>query len=110
VRRSDNVVKPDAFIPHPCPDLSVTRHLSATEQEVWALGDAVAAATNKSVYGRADVIVKAFDNQSLTAVPDPIPGNPNHAVVNGWPLEKPQQKMAAIEIAKVAQFVALPQT
>src|SRR4051794_5566723 len=42
VRSSDGTVKPDAFIPHPFPDLSVTRHLSATEQEVWSVGRIVA--------------------------------------------------------------------
>lgn len=35
IRGSDHPVKPDAFIPHPYTDLSVTRHLMATESELW---------------------------------------------------------------------------
>ena len=33
--RSDQTVKPDAFIPYPWPDLSVTRHLGLTDDELW---------------------------------------------------------------------------
>ena len=32
--RSDQTVKPNAFIPHPWPDLSVTRHFGLTEEEL----------------------------------------------------------------------------
>ena len=38
VRNSNQTVKPDAFIPHPYSDLSVTRHLQATADEIWAAG------------------------------------------------------------------------
>ncbi len=40
IRNSDNTVKADAFIPHPHTELSITRHLEATEEEIWSEGDA----------------------------------------------------------------------
>src|SRR6266516_1964117 len=38
VRRSNQTVKPDAFIPYPYPALSVTRHRKLTPHELWHLG------------------------------------------------------------------------
>ncbi|MGI9168186.1 MAG: hypothetical protein ACR2G5_17685 [Pyrinomonadaceae bacterium] len=36
--RRDQTVKQDAFIPYPYPDLSVTRRLGLTDNELWELG------------------------------------------------------------------------
>ncbi|OLE55633.1 MAG: hypothetical protein AUI36_16825 [Cyanobacteria bacterium 13_1_40CM_2_61_4] len=38
IRSSDQTVKPDAFIPHPYPDLSVTRHKDLSIQNLWQIG------------------------------------------------------------------------
>ncbi len=54
--RADQTVKPDAFIPHPHHELSVTRHRSATPAEIWMAGQAVADVRAKTLYGRADVL------------------------------------------------------
>lgn len=108
IRRSNQTVKPDAFIPHPYTDLSVTRHRAATEAELWAAGAAVATETQKTLYGRADVRASVALGQRLTVTAKPIPANPNHADISGWAADKPAQKIMAQELAAVAMFVEVP--
>lgn len=106
IRRSDQSIKPDAFVPHPHPDLSVTRHLSAVQAELWALGEEVAAMSGKTLYGRGDFQASVCLVQRLVVRAAPVTGNPNHANVSGWPSDKPAQKSIAQEIAAAARFVA----
>jgi hypothetical protein len=108
VRRSNQTVKQDAFVPHPYPNLSVTRHLSATESELWTVGENVAVACGKTLYGRGDVSTTVCLTQKLTVKASPTPDNPNHADVSAWPADKPAQKIIALEIAAVAKFVPKP--
>jgi len=108
VRTSDQTVKSDAFIPHPHQELSVTRHLSATDDEIWGVGEQVATQQSRTLYGRADVEAQVFTSQSLNVQASPVLGNPNHADVAGWPTEKPRQKMIAIQIAAVATYRGRP--
>lgn len=109
VRRSDNSVKPDAFIPFSRVELSVTRHRDAIEDELWREGRRVATIRGTTLYGRADVAALAFIAESLAVESKPIlPENPNHADVVNWPADKPAQKMKAIEIARQAQFRPAP--
>jgi len=107
-RTSDNSVKPNAFIPHPYADLSLTRHVAATDAELWAEGQRIAVERTATLYGRADVPANAFTTQGLRTVPDPLPENPNHAVVNEWPKDKPAQKLMAIQIASKATYLSAP--
>lgn len=100
--RQDWTVKPDAFIPHPWPDLSVTRHLQLSETALWNIGRDVARQTEKILHGRADVRVFNFEQHTLRVVSAPRADNRNHANVKGWPTEKPAQKAIAQEIAKAA--------
>lgn len=100
--RPDRTVKPNAFIPYPYPDLSVTRHLRLTETDLWEVGKCVARQTGKILHGRADVRTMAFQEQGLYVAVAPLPDNQNHANVVGWPLDKPAQKIIALEIAAVA--------
>ena len=100
--RQDWTVKPDAFIPHPWPNLSVTRHLQLSETELWNIGRDVARLAKKTLHGRADVRVFNFERHKLRVIAAPIVKNPNHANVSGWPLEKPAQKVIAQEIAAAA--------
>ncbi|HOW51815.1 MAG TPA: hypothetical protein PLV42_07210 [bacterium] len=106
--RADNSVKQDAFIPYPYPDLSLTRHVGISQAGIWELGDDVANASNRTLYGRADSLASEFQNVLLNVYPDPLPENPNHAVVVGWPLAKEDQKAIAQEIAATAHFVPKP--
>jgi hypothetical protein len=103
-RPSDNTVKPDAFIPSPHVELSLTRHLDATFEEVWTVGKGVAEASHKTLYGRAEIIAAEFTTVGLTVVKAPINGNPNHADAIGWPTEKSAQKLKAIQLAMKSRF------
>ena len=104
--RSDRSVKPDAFIPHPWPDLSVTRHIGLSEDELWETGQQSADSQSKPLYGRADVKASTIESQELRIVPTLTPRN--HANVTGWPPDKPSQKIIAQEIAATAEFVENP--
>jgi hypothetical protein len=104
IRKSDQTVRPDAFIPYPYPDLSVTRHLSLSAQEVWAIGEAVAKSRPAKLYGRADIFVADALDHELEIRPHPVPDNPNHANVISWPMDKPSQKIIALELAAAATF------
>ena len=95
--RQDLSVRPDAFIPHPWPDLSVTRHLSLSDTEIWKIGQAVQ--PSKPLLGRADFQAVIAQQLNLRVVADPVPGNPNHANIKDWPIGKPRQKSIAQEIA-----------
>ncbi|MBI1902177.1 MAG: hypothetical protein HYS13_13840 [Planctomycetia bacterium] len=108
IRRSNQTVKPDAFMPHPHTDMSVTRHWSATEAELWSVGEAVADASGKTLHGRGDIRAEICVGQALSVIADPTPDNPNHANVAGWPTDKPRQKAVAQEIAATAQYVDKP--
>ena len=106
IRRSSQTLKPDAFIPHPHRDLSVTRHLAATDDEVWSLGQQVAVTTGKTLHGRGDIRAAICLAQRLVVKAAPTESNPNHADVSGWPADKPAQKIIAQEISATAVLVA----
>ena len=110
IRNSDMTVKPDAFIPHPNPELSVTRHIEATEEELWRAGAQVAGQRQRTLHGRADVIVAVCLAEGLSVVAVPLEENPNHADISGWPKDKAEQKMKALEIARQAKFQPTPST
>jgi len=106
--RQDGTVKPDALIPHPYPDTSVTRHLDATDVEVWRVGQEIGSQSSKTLQGRADLKANDCQSNGLGVSADPIPQNPNHAIIVGWPPEKHDQKLIAMKIACV--FVPAPGT
>jgi hypothetical protein len=108
IRRSNWTIKPDAFMPHPHRDLSLTRHRDATEEELWTAGQQVAASQGKTLQGRGDIAASTCIGQGLTVEARPLPENPNHADVVGWPADKPAQKIIAQEIAATSRFVAPP--
>ena len=103
-------VKPDAFLPFKYVELSVTRHLKASEAELWSEGQRVSAIRKLNLYGRADVATLEFMKQSLAVVAKPLPENPNHADALGWPTERPAQMMKATLIAAAATFRAKPES
>jgi hypothetical protein len=108
VRRSNLTIRPDAFIPHPYPDLSVSRHLDATEEELWSIGLGIANVMGKTLYGRADILALTCLAQNLTVTAAPIAANPNHANISGWPADYDMQKAIALEIAATARYVDRP--
>ncbi len=106
IRSSDNSTKPEAFIPHPYQELSVTRHIGLTGQEVWELGRDVAISQEKPLLGRADLQVETILKMGLSIEPDEPPQN--HANIKGFPPGKSEQKSIAIRIAVKARFVPSP--
>ena len=109
-RRQDQTVKQDAFIPPESPlELSVTRHLNLPENDIWNIGRRIATSISRTLHGRADVETSHVLAQSLNVVPQPVPDNPNHANIVGWSSDKDVRKMRALEIARVARFVANPE-
>lgn len=115
IRSSDDTIRPDAFVPHPRDELSVTRHRDATESEVWDVGRAVAKVRKLTLHGSGNVVADSFLERGLALHADPIighasaPNNPNHANVIGWPEnDRGQQRLLAIQIAARAKLVRPP--
>jgi hypothetical protein len=107
IRNSDQTIKPDAFMPHPeFLDVSVTRHKGLSEQQIWAIGEAIASQQKQNItlYGRADLSAVIVRYQSLELNQDPVPGNPNHATITGWPTDKPAQKSIALQLAAASTY------
>jgi len=80
-RRADQTVKQDAFIPPENPlELSTTRHLNLSENEIWDIGnEIVSGQQNRKLHGRADVEVSHVTSQSLNVVADPTTDNPSNS-------------------------------
>jgi hypothetical protein len=106
IRNSDKTVRPDAFIPYPYPDLSVTRHINLSEEALWNVGQHVADARSGKLYGRADIYASTARRQRLRIDPAPVPNNPNHANIDGWPADKPAQKIIALQLAADSAYRA----
>ena len=116
VNQEKQMLKADAFVPHPYEELSVTRDRQANDDEIWSVGRGISAersmTLNREVrlIGRGDAIAASYQKESLKVLKDPVLGNPNHVNVSDWPSDKPRQKLVALEIAKVATFVATPES
>lgn len=109
--RADGSVKPDAFMPPPNLELSVTRRGDASGHDLWERGAAVAEQRQRTLVGRADIdAVAVRARPPLDVVPAPLPEDPGHAHIVGWPppAEKGQQKMLAIDLAAAAEFLPAP--
>jgi len=100
--RQNMTLKPEAFMPHPYIDLSVTRHHDLSKDEIWSIGWDVADKISKPLLGRADVRAHEFESRGLSINEAPVPSNPNHADVTGWPADKSAQKIIALEISDAA--------
>ena len=103
--RQDQSLRPDGFIPHPYPDLSVSRQKGLTVEQLWAIGNAIAALQkpSRTLYGRADLTVGMVRAIKLSVVSQPVPENENHAAIIDWPNDKPAQKLLAQELAAAAK-------
>ena len=109
IRQSNNTVRPNAFMPPPELELSVTRHGNLSGKEIWQAGEMVAKARLEEelkLHGRADLQAFNARNRSLKVRSDPPPEN--HAVIFGWSLDKPAQKLLALELASLARYLPSP--
>ncbi len=112
IRSSDNSVRPDAFMPPPDLNLSVTRHIGLSEEALWRIGKEVVGEIGQKrtapLCGRADLSVESIP-LPLKAEPAALPNNPNHAHVTGWPTDKPSKKNLAQQLSAVAHYLPLEQ-
>jgi hypothetical protein len=105
IRASDGTVRPNAFLPPPNLLCSVTRHLQATEDELWSVGEKVALQRSATLHGRADLQGVNCTRQQLAVRKAPVPDNPNHANICGWPADKAEQKSIAQLLAAEATLI-----
>lgn len=105
IRKIDNTIKQDAFIPPKDLQLSVTRHTGISAEQLIETGKSVAAETALQFLGRADIDVQTVVKNALKAVTWPLEHNPNHAHVIGWPADKEARKTIAQELAAAAKFI-----
>jgi hypothetical protein len=105
IRKVDNTVKQDAFIPPKDLQLSVTRHAGISPEQLVETGKSVAVATSLQFLGRADIDVQTLVKNALKAVAWPLTSNPNHAHVVSWPADKEARKTIAQELAAASKFV-----
>lgn len=110
VNRQKMEVRADRFLPDPDSELSVTRIVQITEAEIWQVGRRIASERlpPRTLSGRADVLAATYISENLIVESDPVPGNPNHAIVIGWPSEQSKQLRIAKQIAAVARCVLPP--
>ena len=106
IRKVDNTIKQDAFVPPKDLQLSVTRHVGISTERLIEAGKSVAAETALQFLGRADIEVQTVSKNALKAVAWPLPNNQNHAHVIGWPADKEARKTIAQELAAAAKFVS----
>ncbi len=98
-------VKPDAFVPHPFIELSVSCTESLPEEQIWQLGGDVARQrSGTTLYGRADLAVRSVRLQGLDVHRDDTPRY--HANITGWSdAGKAAQRMKAAELAAASSLV-----
>lgn len=109
VIREDGSVKPDAFLPPPDLNLSVTRHVGLSIDDLWSRGRRVAELRGKPLVGRADVGARDVRRELLDVVGFPEPDNPQHAHIVNWPADKPAQKSQAQQLSLSAAFASAPE-
>jgi hypothetical protein len=72
------------------------------------IGQEIAKTRPATLYGRADLSAGKVRRQPLQVVARPVPGNPIHACIVGWPADKPAQKIVAQQLAVCAQYRDTP--
>lgn len=101
--REDGTVRPQLFLPYKRIELSVNRHRDATPEETWTLGRRVAEQRGKMLLGRADLRASVCRIVPLDVVPHPLPENPNHADIIGYPPRKDEQLSLAAKLAAAVE-------
>jgi len=104
-RPSDSTVKYATFMPNPNNgQTSVFRIYGLSDKEVWDIGELeVAPRLVKPVLGRADIGVSNVMEKGLKILPSEPPKR--HANIEGWPEEKSEQTLIAIELAAKSIFL-----
>ncbi|MCG6551798.1 MAG: hypothetical protein L7F77_05680 [Candidatus Magnetominusculus sp. LBB02] len=82
--------------------LSVFRIFDLDNNDIWALGDKVGVLRKLPLLARADIIAVQVNDVGLEIDANDDP--PRHANIVGWPKEKSEIKLKAIELAERAQL------
>lgn len=108
--RADGSIRHEIFVPFKWVELSMTRHVGLRPSEIWGHGLRVGSEMEPplTLQGRADIAAEVFLQQGLEVVPKPVPSNPNHCDAIGWPPGKDEQMEKALEIAKKATGLFVP--
>jgi hypothetical protein len=103
-RSPDNSVKYAAFLPNPKNgETSVFRISGISDKEVWDIDNReVAKDPKRPILGRADISASNAVAKGLEILPSEPPER--HANIVGWPGEKSEQKLIALELAAEAHF------
>lgn len=102
----ENRVKFGAFVPLRNPqtsvlEVSVFRISGLSDEQIWSMGESeVAQRSGRTLNARGDLTVASVEAKQLQVVSDDIPLR--HANIVGWPEEKSEQKLKAIELAASA--------
>jgi len=98
-------VKPEAFVPHPYIQLSVSCTEGLDENHVWQIGQETAESRKDkpTLHGRADLTAQAVRLQELEIIRDDKPRF--HANVVGWDGEKAAQLSKAQEMAAASTLL-----
>ncbi|MCP4252476.1 MAG: hypothetical protein GY775_03510 [Candidatus Scalindua sp.] len=100
--RADNTVRHIAFTPSKNGETSVFRISGISDNEVWDIGDReVATKQSKPIFGRADIIASIVMKE-LKVIPTEPPKR--HADITGWPDERSNQRLIALELAAESEF------
>lgn len=96
-------VKYTAFLPTSNGETSVFRTANISDGGIWGIGEyEVAQKRELPLLGRADILASHILSNKLKIAPDNNP--PRHANIIGWPREKSEQKLVAMELAENAQL------
>jgi len=96
-------VKHNAFMPPPDLRLSVYNVSDLPESDIWTLGKKrVSVPQNRTLYGRGELTVAAVAQVKLRVEADNDP--PRHADICGWPEEKAERKVLAMQLAQQAKL------
>ena len=102
--RSNKTVRWNALIPNRDGETSVYRITGISDTEIFEIGEMfVANLIGKPLLGRTDIGVLKIFKQRLNVRPEPSP-HPRHANIYGWPDERPEQRLIAMELAAEAQL------
>jgi hypothetical protein len=101
-----NAVKYGAFLPvrnseTSILEVSVFRISSIPDDQIWSIGEQeVAQRSGRTLRARADITLSGVQDKELRVDLDDIPLR--HANITGWPEERSEQKLIAIELASSA--------
>lgn len=96
-------VKYAVFMPAPNRETSIFRTSNLSDNEIWGIGGSeVAQKRGLPLLGRADISAFHVFDKELKVIPDNKPQR--HANIIGWPEEKSEQKLIAMELAENAQL------